>query len=251
MRPRIAIPFANSQDPAYSERVAPDYAGAVREAGGEPVEVPLTTDNVEIMRIARTCDGVLLPGSRADVNPEKYGRVRDQRTAPADPLRDNVDELLLQDAYNMRKPILAICFGCQILNVWRSGTLVQHVDNADVHTDKTRLHNVSVEASPVLGTVFARFVRDGLLAVNTSHHQAIEQPGDELKVVARAEDGTIEAVEGTRAEHFVVGVQWHPERMTDDPAQRALFAAFVEAARERHANPRHQRDYESIAQGRE
>ena len=82
--------------------------------------------------------GVLLPGSRADVEPEKYGAVRDPHTAPADNKRDAVDQLLLQDAFNMKKPVLGICYGLQILNVYRSGTLLQHVELHEAGADGDR-----------------------------------------------------------------------------------------------------------------
>ena len=99
----------------------------MREAGGEPVVIPANATPSEIAQAVKHCDGVLLPGSPADVDPEKYGAERHEKTAPADPFRDNTDELLLQDAYNMRKPVLGICYGLQSLNVWRTGTLDQEL----------------------------------------------------------------------------------------------------------------------------
>jgi putative glutamine amidotransferase len=236
--PRIAIPHAHSANQEYAERVRPHYADAVRLVGGEPVEVPLDLDNASIMRIATSCDGVLLPGSRADVNPEKYGaRERHAQTAESDPLRDNVDELLIQDAFNMRKPLLGICFGMQILNVWRTGTLIQHLETGVNHNGKEAPnHRVQVEPESLLGHIVGPYLQPGsVLAVNTSHHQAVDTPGDGLRVVARStDDHVIEAVEGTSVSHWVVAVQWHPERMMDDSAQRALFEAFIGATREWH-----------------
>ena len=240
MAPRIAIPHAHSQNAEYSHRVQPYYANAVRLAGGEPVEVPLGLDNAAIMNIATTCDGVLLPGSRADVNPEKYGaRERHPETAESDPLRDNVDELLIQDAFNMRKPLFGICFGMQILNVWRTGTLIQHVDSNVRHTGpEAPNHIVRVEPGSLLEAITRPYLdARNFLMVNTSHHQAVDTPGDGLRIVARsAIDNVIEAVEGTSPSHWLLAVQWHPERMTSEPAHRALFDAFIEAARQWHAH---------------
>jgi len=125
--PRIAIPIPKSDDPDYTNRALPQYEKAVADAGGQPVRIPLDQTPAEAMKLISHCDGVLLPGSGADVDPAKYSAVRDPNTAAADPKRDTVDELLLQDAYNMRKPVLAICYGLQILNVYRSGTLIQHI----------------------------------------------------------------------------------------------------------------------------
>jgi len=250
MRPRIALPLAHSTDLEYSHRVAPQYEEAVRLAGGEPVRIPLAASNHEIMAVATTCDAVLLPGSRADVNPEKYGASeRHPLTAPSDPARDNADELLIQDAYNMRKPILAICFGMQILNVWRTGTLIQHLETDVQHNGPNApSHSVTVEPGSLLASMVADHLgNDNTLVVNTSHHQAVEIPGDGLRVVARAQDvaRTIEAVEGASSSHFVLGVQWHPERMTADPAAAAIFSSFVEAARSWHA--RQLADFETLS----
>ena len=259
VKPRIAIPQPTSDKPDYNARAFPQYAEAVRRAGGEPVEVALHATPEEIARIASQCAGVLLPGSNADVDPEKYGEKRAPRTAAADALRDNVDELLIQDAYNLRKPLFGICYGMQILNVWRTGTLRQHLETGVNHeAGKTvlRAHQAAIPADSVLGQIVAPAVldttqpslvpgeetseghgpveepRELVVPVNSSHHQAADKVGDGLRAVAKCpDDGVIEAVEGTQPEHFVLGVQWHPERTyEDEPVSRALFAAFVAAA---------------------
>jgi putative glutamine amidotransferase len=238
MLPRIAIPHAHSSHPDYAERVKPHYEEAIRAVGGEPVEVPLNLPNPEIMRIATTCDAVLLPGSRADVNPEKYGQnERHPETAPADPARDNVDELLIQDAFNMRKPLFGICFGMQILNVWRTGTLRQHIESNVRHTGpEAPNHAVRVEPDSMLAQILRPYLdARGMLTVNTSHHQAIELPGDGFRVVARSMiDNVPEAMEGLSRLHWVLAVQWHPERMIAEPPHRALFEAFIHEARDWH-----------------
>src|SRR5580693_5292097 len=108
MRPRIAIPVPHSGDPEYAERSLPPYERAVERAGGEPVRIPLDQSPAEVMKLIERCDAVLLPGSKADVDPAKYNAQREPATADADSGRDTVDELLLQDAYNMQKPILGI-----------------------------------------------------------------------------------------------------------------------------------------------
>lgn len=245
MVPRVAIPVLHSER-EYAERALPQYERAIEMAGGEPVRVGLELSNPAIARVATRCDAILLPGSKADVDPEKYGASqRHPRTAAADPARDNVDELLLQDAYNMRKPILAICYGLQSLNVWRTGTLVQHIENHNPGRAKT--HKVEVEPGSRLADVLGR---GGEFDVNSSHHQAAELVGDGLRVVARSpEDRVIEALEGTMPDHFVLALQWHPERMVDDDAAaRAIFRALVDAAREHHRHPRTPNpDFESLS----
>ncbi len=256
MRPRIAIPLPNA-DPKYAMRALPQYEHAIREAGGEPVIIDVKATNAEIAQQVKTCDGVLLPGSPADVDPEKYGATRHPTTAPPDLLRDNTDELLLQDAYNMRKPIFGICYGLQSLNVWRTGSLEQDVPAGVKHeAGKAVVEAHSVQIDPQ--SKLAAILRAGgalsvdaapAIPVNSSHHQAADLVGDGLRLVAWCpEDQVKEAVEGTAEDHFVVAVQWHPERTCDtDAASRALFQAFVHAAAEWHQQlPLKQQDFESL-----
>ncbi len=237
--PRIAIPVPHFGDREYAERALPQYENAVREAGGEPVRIELDQTPIQVMKQIARCDAVLLPGSKADVDPQKYGASRHAKTEPSDTERDMVDELLLQDAYNLRKPVLGICYGLQSLNVYRSGTLVQHIESAVNHgagRAVAKAHTVKIEPKSRL----AEIVGAEMVAVNSSHHQAADVAGDGLRAVARsAEDGVIEALEGTAPGHFVLAVQWHPERSVNDGAEvaesaRAIFRAFVEAARAKH-----------------
>lgn len=233
MRPRIAIPEPHTRRD-YTAKALPQYTHAIELAGGEPLVIPLEAPNEEIARLTTLASAFVLPGSPADVDPEKYGATRHPKTAAADPRRDNADELLLQDAFNVRKPILAICYGLQSLNVWRTGTLRQHLDTTVKHAAREsggRAHLVRIEPQ-------SRLLADVLggnpeLYVNSSHHQAVETPGDGLRIAARCpNDGIVEALEGTMGDHFVLGVQWHPERVVDeDAAAQALFRAVVEAAR--------------------
>lgn len=256
MKPRIAIPVPNSVDADYVARVLPRYARAVEESGGEPVIIDIKGTPTQIAQAVKRCDGVLLPGSPADVDPEKYGTERLPETAYADPFRDNIDELLLQDAYNMRKPVLAICYGTQSLNVWRTGTLDQHVGEADVHDNREAqvAHQVQIDPQSRLAAILrdAGVLAAGAaptLAVNSSHHQAVLIVGDGLRLVAWSpKDGVKEAVEGAAAGHFVLGVQWHPERcFPQDAASRAIFLAFVTAAATWHRSlARQQQDFESV-----
>ena len=245
MRPRIAIPVPHSNQ-EYAQRVLPDYEKAVEAAGGEPVVIPLDATPEETAKLLNRCQGVLLPGSKADVDPQKYGATKHAKTEAADPLRDAADELLIQDAYNMRKPILGICYGLQSLNVWRTGTLVQDIASElksavkhDAGRKVPRAHNVAIESgSRLAGIIGCDNSAEKTLTVNSSHHQACEVAGDGLRVAARCpDDGVIEALESTQPDQWVVAVQWHPERSyDDDSASRALFRALVDAA----AEPRRQ-----------
>ncbi len=257
MKPRIAIPVPNSKRPLYAGMALPQYERAIRNAGGEPVIIPLNASLTEIAQAVKSCDGVLLPGSPADVDPEKYGAARDPETAPADPFRDNTDELLLQDAYNMRKPVFGICYGLQSLNVWRTGTLDQTLPKGINHSPGRKVaqaHRVQLDPQSKLAAILraagALPESDELvLPVNSSHHQAPQILGDGLRLVASCpEDGVKEAVEGIAPDHFVMGVQWHPERTYDsEPASRAMFQAFIRAAAEWHRKlEKKQQDFESV-----
>jgi putative glutamine amidotransferase len=242
MKPRIAIPVPHSQNVEYAAKTLPEYERAVELAGGVPVRIPLDRTPTDVMKIIEQCDAVLLPGSRADIDPAKYDVQRDPKTEPPDAGRDMVDELLLQDAYNMRKPVLGICYGLQMLNVYRSGTLKQHIDTTVDHTARTlkQAHTIRVDpVSKLAGILSSAGVRmqegpeAAEVSVNSSHHQAAEVVGDGLRVVARAPDGIIEALEGTAADHFVLAVQWHPERTMDEATSEAILRALVEAAEAR------------------
>jgi putative glutamine amidotransferase len=239
--PRIAIPVPHSGDRDYAERALPQYEEAVRGAGGEPVRIELDQTPVQVMQQIERCDAVLLPGSRADIDPQKYAANRHAKTAPADPKRDMVDAVLLQDAYNKRKPVLGICYGLQSLNVYRAGSLVQHIESAINHSAGravAKAHTVNIEPESKLAEIVGA---SQAVAVNSSHHQSADAAGDGLRVVARsAEDGIIEALEGTAPGHFVLAVQWHPERSVNDGPEvaesaHAIFRAFIEAARAKHA----------------
>ena len=240
MKPRIAIPVPHSGDREYAERALPQYEAAVRGAGGEPVRIELAQTPAEVRKQIERCDAVLLPGSRADVDPQKYNAARHEKTAPADAKRDTVDGLLLEDAYQKHKPVLAICYGLQTLNVYRSGSLVQHIESRINHSagrTVPKAHTVEIDPNSRLGKIVG--VNNGrAMAVNSSHHQSADVAGNGLRVVARSpEDGIVEALEGTAPDHFVVAVQWHPERSVNDAPElsesaRAIFRAFVEAARE-------------------
>lgn len=238
--PRIAIPVPHSSDREYAERALPQYEEAVRMAGGEPVRIALDLTPAEIKTQLQGCDGVLLPGSGADVDPKKYASARHEKTAAADGPRETVDELILHDAYSAGKPILGICYGLQTLNVFRRGTLVQDIESPVQHDAGRKVphaHDAVLEPESKLAAILGGAKT---IPVNSSHHQSADVIGENLRVVARSPvDGVIEALEGTLPGHFVVAVQWHPERsVKDDPTlaepARRIFNALVAAARDKH-----------------
>jgi putative glutamine amidotransferase len=165
MTPRIAIPVPTSTDVAYNQRSWPSYAKAVTLSGGEPVAIPLDLPTVTLLELIASCDGVLLPGSPADVDPALYGADRDPATALADPAREAVDYLLLDEAEKHGKPVLGVCFGIQSLNVWRGGSLVQDLTPLPV--------NHSAGASVAVAHI-ALVARDSLLASLLTEQEAPE-----------------------------------------------------------------------------
>lgn len=249
MRPRIAIPMPHFSDPKYAERAVPQYERAVELAGGDAVRIPLDRTAEQVSKLAESCQGVLLPGSKADVDPARFHAERSPKTATADPRRDQVDNLLLDDAYRLRKPVLAICYGLQSLNVYRGGSLIQHIPDFLPEQTRARVnheaggkvavaHTVEIDHESKLAGIV---VADGggseprepaFLPVNSSHHQSADAIGSDLRIVARCpEDGIIEGLEGTEPDHFVLAVQWHPERSVDqDEPSRAIFRVLIAEA---------------------
>lgn len=235
---RIAIPEPTSADTEYNQRSLPPYLAALHSAGAVPILVPLHERQDRVARLLASTHGVLLPGSRYDVDPQRFGETAIPECGPADAARTAVDELLLQDAFNLHKPILGICHGAQTLNVWRNGTLVQDLKtvlktpvNHAPGRDVVEAHPVEVAAGSRLAGLLERGT-ESVPKVNSSHHQAIRNLGDNLRVTAVSpEDGVVEAVELDSSDQFVLAVQWHPERTyTVSPLSRAIFAAFVQAA---------------------
>ncbi len=214
------------------------YVRSVEEAGGMPIEVSLTLVPGELQKLASELDAIVLPGSPADVEPARYRAVRHANTAETDPAREATDLALLEHCLGEGKPVLAICYGVQILNVHLGGSLIQdipsemhttiqHAWSGREHGEPEPFHSITMEtASRVALASGQRETR-----VNSSHHQSIHEPGRGLRVTARASDGVIEAVEWTDDANWVIGVQWHPERMADDRLTRKLFEGLMAAAR--------------------
>jgi putative glutamine amidotransferase len=236
--PRIGIPYRTRKEELTPGSDKLDrYLDAVRKAGGDPVAVSLALSPEELSRLADTLNGVVLSGSPADVDPSLFHSGKHIRTAAADADREKTDFALLEHALATHKPLLAICYGVQSLNVFLGGTLIQDIpdelrtpvlhDHNDGEPDA--FHGVSIEAESRL----ARMAGSNEARVNSSHHQSIREPGHALHIVARASDGVIEAVEWTGDSDWVTGVQWHPERMYDsDALAQSLFGGLVAAARD-------------------
>lgn len=239
IRPRVGIPWRTSEEEAQGNRPKiANYEKAVRDAGGEPVLIPLR-DLEGQGRLIPELDAYVLPGSPADVEPAGYGDVNHGKSAPADLPREEADRAVLAHAFAEKKPVLAICYGCQLLNVYLGGTLIQDLRSELGTTTPHRKKDVSPEAAedPTHGARFEAGSRLAAVAagtsaeINSSHHQAIAKPGKNLRVTAHSTDGIIEGVEWTGDSNWVIGVQWHPERMFGDAFSARLFGDLVAAAR--------------------
>ena len=214
-----------------------DYSEAVEASGGVPVHLSLIPKQDYIAEAMTGLDGLLLPGSNTDVDPNFYGEEPHHKLGTVMPEKDETDRLCLAEAERRNMPILAICYGMQALNVARGGTLVQdiesQIDGSLKHEQgmpQTRSsHTIDIDGSSVLADLSAVRNADGPIRVNSSHHQAVGRVGDGLRATAWAKDGVIECLEDTREGRFIVGVQWHPELMTGhDDLSRELFGLFVE-----------------------
>lgn len=215
---RVLVPYRH-------EKKLQPYEDALRAGGMEPVRA-FVGQPVSVEGVA----GLLLMGG-TDVNPKLYGEEARPETDPPDQQRDAAELRLIWAALEVDLPILGICRGLQILNVYHRGTLIQHLSPSDPHDvaaeDKgAPAHEVAIEAE----TQLAGIANTHRWRVNSRHHQAAQKIGDNLRVSARAaDDGTVEALERPN-KRFVVAVQWHPEdQVPRDAEQLKLFHAFADA----------------------
>lgn len=220
-------------------RVRLNYLQAVWDAGGLPVVLTHIPDADVRRRFAARIDGLLLTGSHSDVDPRRYGELPQDGLGPLSPLRERQDWAWLETAFELGRPVLGICYGCQVLNVFLGGTLYQdlpsQLPDALPHRPSTPPAQPAHAVRLAEDSVLYRWVRRASLMVNSSHHQGIKDLGAGVRAVAWSPDGLVEAFEGTDPSHPVWGVQWHPEWMTgNDAAARAVFEMFVAACRYRN-----------------
>jgi putative glutamine amidotransferase len=236
-RPLIGIPMRIeiATDRFYLSR---HYSEAIEAAGGAPVHISLIPKVDYIDSVVDSLDGILLPGSDSDVDPLRYGQQPHQGLGNVHAIKDETDLLVIAAAERKGLPLLAICFGMQVLNVARGGTLIQdigaQVQDAIKHEQGVPRdrpsHKVSVLSGSRLGEIAA--VDD--LLVNSHHHQAVEKVGRDLVAVSWASDGIIEALEDPRRDRFIVAVQWHPELgWQEDEVSQRLFKSFMNETKNR------------------
>ena len=237
-KPWIGIPTRYHEKSEYIGQIR-HYLDAILWAGGLPLMIPTVGDAGIVREYVQRVQAVLLPGSPTDIDPKIYGAAAHEKLGKLYPERDATDFAILDYVEQQKNiPVLGICFGIQSLNVHRGGSLVQDIPSVVqqplVHDEDDpkppARHVVRVSEDSIVGRIAGSAEMD----VNSYHHQAVAGVGKNLRAVAFANDGVIEAVEDTTS-RFVVGVQWHPERgWQNDPFSKALFLKFIEHARLRY-----------------
>jgi putative glutamine amidotransferase len=226
--PRPARPAV----PQYELKQA--YADAVLSAGGLPIVLPYSDDESAAAEAVALCDALVVTGGAFDIPPEAYGAAAHRMLGQLKPGRTQFEQRVLRAALESRKPVLGVCGGMQLLAVELGGTLWQdvreQVPGASDHEQKIDPRQTGHAARVVSGTQLARIVGADIVQVNSTHHQAVRDPGPAV-VSAVAPDGVVEAIE--LPDRFALGVQWHPELLAG-AEHRALYRALVEAARAAH-----------------
>jgi putative glutamine amidotransferase len=239
MRPLIGIPCRSIRDGDHNLRfgMLATYTRAVDLAGGAPVLIPLQLSEETCRSILARLDGLLLAGG-ADVDPKEFGQEVLPACGEIDAARDSVELSLTRWALAASQPVFGICRGIQVMNVAAGGSLYQDIASQlktdlkhDYHAPEAQVLAHTVEIAPA--SRVARSMGTTRVQVNSLHHQALKDIAPGLRVVARAPDGIVEAVEGADGRGFVVGVQFHPEWLLDEDARMVrLFEDFVSSARE-------------------
>ena len=231
MKPVIAMP--KMENSLLRHYMISKYIASLRRAGAKVVRIPLKNlENRKEQLLA--CDGLLLPGG-ADIQPHLYGQAPTEKCGKVEPPRDEGEWAMLDAFLPTGKPILCICRGVQLMNVYCGGTLHQDIveitrcKHSDFPNRARSVHNVILNP----GTKLKEILDAGSCAVNSMHHQAADRIGEGLTVSAVSEDGIVEGLE--KQNHpFFLGVQWHPEHMSARNAQqRRIFEAFVTAAKQK------------------
>lgn len=212
-----------------------DNVDSIVKAGGVPVILPNLVDSEHIERVANSIDGLLVTGG-GDIDPTLFGEEPHPNLGSITPTRDEFEIAIIKKMMEQDKPVLAICRGCQILNIAAGGDMYQDIYNQTdkpllQHTQKAPRHHGSHFVDVKEGSLLYQITQSNRLKVNSFHHQAVRHVAQGFQESGTASDGIIEALESV--EHsFIIGVQWHPECMVKngDTPSNDIFAKFVEAS---------------------
>lgn len=234
MKPIIGITTFEEQSKGY-HTVKSTYINAVFAAGGIPINIPIIKDEEDYETYANLVDGIIFTGG-LDISPLTYGENPVKEINLMSSRRDEYELGLFKKVYEMKKPILGICRGSQLMNVALGGSLYQdintQVQEALGHAPKSMeadefFHWINIERNSQLYEIFGK----DKIQVNSFHHQAIKELGKDLKVIALSEDGIIEGIQGTK-EGFVLGVQFHPEALSPRyPEYLKIFEELITASK--------------------
>ena len=214
-----------------------DYSEALEALGAIPYHISLIPNKDYLSEIVKNVDGILLPGSDTDVDPLIFGEEPRPNLKKIIPEKENTDLMVLAEAEKLNKNVLGICFGMQVLNVSRGGTLYQDIEsdieNCVKHEQGKPLarnsHSIEFEKDSLISRLITN---KNDVRVNSHHHQAVGKIGENLKSTAWAKDGVVECLEDTREDRFVLGVQWHPElSWKTDALSRNIFTEFISACK--------------------
>jgi putative glutamine amidotransferase len=230
-RPVIGLTTdSNDTDDRYLSTMT--YAAAIERAGGLPLLLPYAVDHLLVPQYVDLLDGICFSGGN-DMNPVRYGEEWHPKVAKMDPRREAFEFALLAEVEKRRTPALGVCFGSQLMNVHRGGSLIQFLPEQKPDAMEHRYlkekgltrHDVKLDTNSALG----RAIGKSNVSVNTYHKQAVNKIGRGLKIIATAPDGVIEAFEDPSFPLFAA-VQWHPERLIDEPEHLAPFKLLVAKA---------------------
>ena len=228
-RPRIGITVDCVDGNAGKYESPFTYAQAIEKAGGLPLLLPYKTDVALVGEYADLVDGMLFSGG-ADLDPALYEESWHPQAGPIDPDRQKFELALLAEIERRKTPALGVCLGSQLMNVYRGGSLNQFLPDLGLgiehrKTPSLSRHPVRLEQASQVG----RAIGKSEILVNTYHKQSVKRLGRDLRVTATAPDGIIEGFEDPNLPLFAA-VQWHPERLTDEPEHLAPFRLLVERA---------------------
>jgi putative glutamine amidotransferase len=233
----ITMSFDNYKNNA---NVSEKYFRAIEQAGGLPLAIPPFKDKATLKALAERLDGVILSGG-PDIDPSYFHEIPHPRLGNVCPRRDEAEIFMAGEIIRLSKPLLGICRGMQVMNVVMGGNLYQDIPSEIKKPlkhiqDAPRWHKSHEIEIIQEDSLLFKIIGQRRIKVNSFHHQSVKEPALCYKITATAPDGVVEAMESRQKGVLCLGVQWHPEDLTDDPAHLRLFQVMIDAAKRRPEN---------------